>query len=159
MAKHGQQRDGQGVRRARHDQSFWAKTVEEWLRSGLTRAQFCAPRGLEPSTLTWWRWRLVGSGSRRVRAQAQRRSSRQAARVVASAPAARAAGSPAFLPVTIVSGSVGRADDTARVSVGVDAGDATIEVVLRSGLRIRVASGFDAVTLARVVRVLEHTPC
>lgn len=159
MAKQ-RRRGSQEVLRARHGQAFWGKAVEEWLKSGLTRAEFCAPRGLKASTLTWWRWRLVGSGSRRAKAQAQRRSSRRAARVVASSPAARAAVSPAaFLPVTILSGSVIRGDDIARVSAGVDARGVTIEVVLRSGLRICVPSGFDAVTLARVVQVLEHTPC
>lgn len=160
MAKQQQRkRDGQTSRATRHDQAFWAQAVDEWIGSGLTRAEFCAPRGLTPSTLTWWRWRLVGSGSQRRKARAQRRSSKRAARVVTSAPAVRAAVSAAaFLPVTIVSGSGGR-DDDARVSVGIDARAATIEVVLRSGLRICVPRGFDATTLTRIVQVLEQTQC
>ncbi len=37
--------------------------------------------------------------------------------------------------------------------------DAVIEVVLRSGVTVRVPAGADALTVARLVAALEATPC
>jgi|HubBroStandDraft_6_1064221.scaffolds.fasta_scaffold680889_3 hypothetical protein len=42
------------------------------------------------------------------------------------------------------------------VELASSAGHEAIEIVFESGTRIRVPSGFDASTLARVVAVLEH---
>ena len=36
----------------------WGRLVREWERSGQTAERFSARRGLRPSTLVWWRWRL-----------------------------------------------------------------------------------------------------
>lgn len=36
----------------------WRSLVEEWRSSGLSRSAFARARGLNASTLGWWRWRL-----------------------------------------------------------------------------------------------------
>jgi hypothetical protein len=44
--------------RERHDRAWWAATVRDWERSGLTAAQYSADRGVHRSTLRWWRTTL-----------------------------------------------------------------------------------------------------
>jgi transposase-like protein len=36
----------------------WAKRVRQWLESGQTAADFAASHGINPRTLTYWKWRL-----------------------------------------------------------------------------------------------------
>ena len=36
----------------------WRHIVADWERSGLRRGEFARERGLHPTTLGWWRWRL-----------------------------------------------------------------------------------------------------
>ena len=36
----------------------WRELVEEWQRSGLPRGEFARARGLNATTLGWWRWKL-----------------------------------------------------------------------------------------------------
>jgi len=40
----------------------WAEIIRRWGRSGLSRAEFAARLGVDPATLTWWRWRLGADG-------------------------------------------------------------------------------------------------
>ncbi|MEL6185200.1 MAG: hypothetical protein AAFU79_11300 [Myxococcota bacterium] len=42
----------------RRSWSEWQQLVEEWQRSGLSANAFAARGQLNPSTLTWWKWRL-----------------------------------------------------------------------------------------------------
>jgi hypothetical protein len=58
----------------------------------------------------------------------------------------RAAAAPAFVPVQVVADVV-----PAQVSA--------LEVVLVGGRAVRVAPGFDAATLQRLLAVLEGRPC
>jgi len=36
----------------------WSTLVSELAASGQSVRDFCAPRGLNPKTLSWWRWNL-----------------------------------------------------------------------------------------------------
>lgn len=46
------------VASARRSASDWCALMRAYLRSGETRKQFCARRGLALSTFDWWRRRL-----------------------------------------------------------------------------------------------------
>ena len=48
----------------RSSRDEWAKRVERWVESGLTAAEFGAEAGINPRTLTYWKWRLRGRGGR-----------------------------------------------------------------------------------------------
>src|SRR5260221_7307531 len=49
--------------RARGNREEWAKRVERWRDSGLTTAEFAAELGVNPRTLTYWKW-LLGKEAR-----------------------------------------------------------------------------------------------
>ena len=44
--------------RSRVAREEWAKRVERWRESGLTSAEFAAELGINPRTLTYWKWVL-----------------------------------------------------------------------------------------------------
>ena len=44
----------------------WAKRVERWGDSGLTAGEFAGEIGVNPRTLTYWKWRL-GAEQRKAR--------------------------------------------------------------------------------------------
>ena len=104
----------------------WVRRLEEFDRSGLSRAEYAAPRGLTPSTLSWWRCEIA----RRERARAR-----------ASSPSR----APTLLPVSILA-PVPVAPTKARLT--------PIEVVVRDQVVIRVTAGFDPATLREVVEAL-----
>jgi hypothetical protein len=47
---------------AREHRAIWAARVARWTRSGLSGAAFAAREGVNPRTLTYWRWRLRTAG-------------------------------------------------------------------------------------------------
>jgi hypothetical protein len=51
----------------------WAARVQRWKESGLTATEFAAEMGLNPRTLSYWKWRL-GREARSGSASAQPRS-------------------------------------------------------------------------------------
>ena len=105
----------------------WAKRVERWMDSGLTAKEFAAEAGLNPSTLSYWKWRL--------------RAKRPATARQATAKSARHAVSPlSFVEVTK---AVAAAEP--------------FEIDLGSGVRVRVPGSFDADALNRLLGVLERT--
>jgi hypothetical protein len=53
----------------RSSRDEWAKRVERWVDSGLTAAEFGAEAGINPRTLTYWKWRLGRDGGGRRRAR------------------------------------------------------------------------------------------
>ena len=117
----------------REGREVWAKRVERWRDSGLTLKEFAAEIGVNANTLAGWRWRL---------------SSREVV-----APVAPAHRGPAFLeivaPVEDPSADEGSATEAAAPDVE------PLELVLRSGHRVRVPARFDDAALRRVVAVLE----
>src|SRR5581483_5210790 len=46
----------------RETQELWSKRVERWKDSGLTAAEYAQEMGLNPHTLTYWKWRLKAQG-------------------------------------------------------------------------------------------------
>lgn len=43
----------------------WSKRVERWKESGLRTAEFASEIGVNPRTLTYWKWRLKKEASAR----------------------------------------------------------------------------------------------
>lgn len=103
----------------------WAKRVERWKESGLTAAQFAAETGISPSSLSWWKWRLGSEARKGVHDEVTKRQ-RRARRVS---------------PLTFV-------------ELPAPALRESLEVVLPSGVRIRVPADFDSTALTRLVEVL-----
>ena len=44
--------------RRRHSAAEWQHLIDQWLAGGQTREQFAHEHGLNPTTLSWWRWKL-----------------------------------------------------------------------------------------------------
>lgn len=94
--------------------------------SGLTAREFAAEVGVNANTLAGWKWRLSRGGERR--------------RDSSTAPAVKI---PAMKFVEVTTAAVPTAPSM-------------FEVVLRSGLMVRVPARFDAGELARLVVALEE---
>lgn len=112
---------------ARTHREVWKQRVEAWKASGLTAKEYAAKAGVDPGTLAHWKWQFGAEARSRA----------------ASAP------SPAFVEVVAAS-SVG--------SVGWDSPGRCrepIELVLASGVRIRLPPDFEAAVLRRVLDAVE----
>jgi transposase len=106
----------------------WAKRIERWQDSGLTAREFAAEIDVPTSSLTYWKWKL--------------RQERKAAPMgQPPAPVAQPAPAPRFLELV----AQPRAPELVAPS---------LEVVLGSGVVVRVPTQFDDVTLRRVVTLL-----
>ena len=106
----------------------WAKRVERWKESGLTAAEFAAETGISRNSLSWWKWRL---GSDAKKAAGVEGAKRPRVRRAARPPSA-----------------------LTFVELPARAFRESLEVVLQSGVRIRVPVDFDAAALGRLVEVL-----
>lgn len=107
-------------------QRLWRKRVAAWQRSGLTCNAFAETQGINPSTLTWWKWRL---GSDHDPARDPQPPLALHFVELAPEPAAR----PAAAPKT----------------------PQRIEIVLDEGLCVRLPDDFDADALRRLLELLE----
>lgn len=111
----------------RSTRGAWQTRVERWVASGLTAAEFATEIGVNPRTLTYWKWRLGA----------------------AAKAAGRIGGGPWTTPrprfVELVAGP-----GVVPPPVDVDA----LEVILADGIRVRVPARFDADVLRRVVTAL-----
>lgn len=111
----------------RETRKKWAELVSRWGRSGLTANQFAGEAKINAGTLQYYKW-LIGRDSR----TAPRRRPRSEGRT-------------GFVEVRtsgLATAEVASADDR-------------IEVVLTSGARVVVSSGFDAGAFRKVVAALE----
>lgn len=121
-------------RMAREGREVWGKRVERWRDSGLTLKEFAAEIGVNANTLAGWRWRLGPKV-----AQDERHAER---------------GVPAF--VEVVAAPAGATRSAARApGIAAASSSEPLEVVLRSGHRIRVPAQFDPGALRRVLDALE----
>jgi transposase-like protein len=113
---------------AKATRAEWVKRVERWQDSGLTAKEFAAELDVSPNSLTFWKWKL---GRER------------------SAPKANATKAPQSNDVTTLQflQLVPTQDDA-------PSSPASLELVIRHDLVVRVPRGFDEETLTRVVRVL-----
>lgn len=116
------------------------RVLERWQRSGLTRTEFAKREGLAPATLSWWRY--VFRHADEVDTGGERGVGRLPAGNAAQPPRQAAQ----FTEVKF-----------APAELGLGSGS-VIEVVLRSGHRVRVPAGCDPVALREVVAVLEGGP-
>src|SRR5262249_8622003 len=107
----------------------WAKRVDRWKESGLTAAEFAAEMGINPRTLTHWKWHL-GAEAARGREDTSRPQ---------AAP-------PKF--VEVVAAPTAIAPDAAAQKTE------PLEVVLRDGLVVRVPARFDQAALRRLLVAL-----
>lgn len=121
--------------RVRRSTAEKAALIDQWRKSGLSLPAFCAPRGVNPKTMSGWIHKPA------YRAAIDR------ARTEAAAAQVPDQAKPVFLPVEI-------ANAQARTP-----GRAGVAVVIGPGRRVVVAQGFDAETLRRVLAVLEGRPC
>lgn len=112
---------------SRDAREVWAKRIERWKDSGLTAREFAAETGINANSLTHWRWKLT--------AEAKPRKPRS----ITPAPSAA---EPHFVEVVTAAPVPASALEP-------------IEVVLVSGLRLRVPIHFDETALRRLVVVLE----
>jgi len=101
--------------------------VERWKEGGLTAAEFAAEVGINPRTLTYWKWHLGKGAGRDDRPPKQAPARADFVEVVA--------------PLVAVSAATPEAPEP-------------IEIVLADGLRIRVPVRFDETSLRRVVATL-----
>jgi hypothetical protein len=106
----------------------WAKRVERWKDSGLSAKEYAAEVGINARSLSWWSWHLGTEKRGGLRPTRRRRR-------VAVQPKAPA-------PITFVEMTAPSAAEP-------------LEVVLPSGIRIRVPVTVDTGMLARVLDVLE----
>ena len=115
--------------RARVSREVWAKRVERWQDSGLSAPEFARELGINPSTLTFWKYQLKKDSKGSSPASAGR-----------SRPGARPAAPPrsAFVEVE------------AQTAI-----DDRFELELSGGRRLRIPRSFDEAALRRVVRALE----
>ena len=114
----------------------WAKRVERWRDSGLSCAEFAAELGINPRTLTYWKWMLnkEARGEKRVWRARKTRAPRE---LRASEPPR---------PLAAVTG---------LVEVQGAPRDGRFELELGAGRRLRVPATFDAADLQRLLDVLE----
>ena len=68
--------DKHRAKSGRRSAAEWAQLVDEWMRSGLSPAEFGAKHGIAGARLTWWKWHL---GKTRTRS---RRGARAAVKLV-----------------------------------------------------------------------------
>jgi hypothetical protein len=114
---------------ARTSRETWAKRVEQWKDSGLSGPEFAQELGISAHSLSWWKWRLRADARKAASPEAmKRRPRRRRAAKIAS-------------PITFVE----MPSPALRES---------LEVVLLTGVRIRVPSEFDAGAVARLVEAL-----
>lgn len=69
----------------RRSRAQWAELIRRWQSSGLSRTEFAARTGVDPGTLSWWRWRL---GAEEVEGAASAPSVPKLARVILQTQAA-----------------------------------------------------------------------
>ena len=106
----------------------WEQRVERWRDSGLTAKEFAAEVGCNVHTLTHWKWRL-SAGAR------------------SATSAARSAEVPRFVEV-VASAS----EPTTAVT---REAPAAFEVILASGIRVRVPPRFESTALRALMSALE----
>jgi hypothetical protein len=110
--------------------------LSEWERSGLSQAEFCRQRGINAVTLAWWKRRLRGTdapgGGRR----------------------GRWTGGPA--PTGFVELPLPRAASARRVWHTLSGASSAqcYELVLPSGVELRLPEDFDPQRVARLVQAL-----
>jgi hypothetical protein len=111
----------------RENREVWAKRVERWRESGLTAKEFAAEVGVKASTLHDWSWRL-SAGERTGEPEKVEREQ--------------------FIEVATPAKEPERASSTRRQPME------KIELVLASGVTVRLPARFEAEALRRLLAVV-----
>jgi hypothetical protein len=114
---------------ARETREVWAGRIARWQQSGLTAERFAGREGVNPRTLTFWKWKLGHDDHHAAEAAT---SSRRGGERLAFVEVPQRAAAPAAMA----------------------APSAALEVVA-GGYRVGVAPGFDAATLRALLDVIE----
>jgi len=127
---------------AREDRATWAKRVQRWTESGLTAREFAAELGVNVRTLSYWKWRLQAEsgGESRTSTRARRRRS--------TTGSIRRSTSPTQSPLAFIELTQPTAEGTSTKCID------PYELVLATGIRIRIPATFDAQSLSRLLDVL-----
>jgi hypothetical protein len=116
---------------ARADRATWAKRVERWKDSGLSAAEFASELEINAHSLSWWKWQLGKQDAAPPAATRERRAIRRGKRR-----------KPARQRLKFVE------------LPSVPAPGEPLEVVLVSGVRVRVPTQFDAAALGKLLETL-----
>lgn len=114
---------------AKATRAEWAKRVERWQDSGLTAKEFAAELDVSPNSLTFWKWKLRQTSTRE---QSRKIHTSRVSHVPADPPTK-------FLQLV----------PTSETSA-----ESALDVVLASGVVLRVTKGFDETMLVRVAQLL-----
>jgi hypothetical protein len=137
---------GRGGKRDRGKERFWRRMLRQWRRSGLMIREFCDVQGLAEPSFYAWRRTIAQRDQQTARTARPRQTMRREQRGIrATVPGGLpTSDQPAFVPVRVLP----------------EPAISTLELVLDSGHVVRVAPGFDAVTLRQLLTVLEELrPC
>src|SRR6266545_3474086 len=111
------------MRMAKATRAEWAKRVERWQDSGLTAKEFAAELDVSPKSLTFWKWKLRQTSTREPSTSSH--TSRVSQVRVERSPTK-------FLQLVPTSETLA---------------ESALDVVLASGVVLRVTKGFDESTL------------
>jgi hypothetical protein len=111
---------------ARATRQEWAERVCRWQSSGLTAQAFAEEAGLNAATLSYWKYQL-----RRERRAGKSAASKHRTSLAKSAR-------PTFVEATAAANA---------------SAIASLELIVRDDITVRVPIGFDEDTLARVLRI------
>jgi hypothetical protein len=126
----------------------WAKTIDDWKRSGLSLPKFCRLHGIKRGTMSGW---VYKPALKRAIETAHRVGEIRDNGPLKSKPAPVPTPTPAFVPVRLRELiSPKRTEPSAR---------GAIEVIVAAGRRVSVERGFDPETLRQVLVVLEAGSC
>jgi hypothetical protein len=126
----------------------WAKTIDDWKRSGLSLPKFCRLNGIKKGTMSGW---VYKPALRRAIETARRGGEIRDHGTMKSKPAPAPTPSPTFVPV--------RLRELISLKVTEPIARSAIEVIVGAGRRVSVERGFDPETLRQVLVVLEAGSC
>jgi hypothetical protein len=129
-------------------EQFWRATLAKWTASGLNIRDFCQRHKLGEPAFYFWRREIAARDGTPVAARTP----------PAKSTAARRSSAPAPTPEPTPRRAAPRAPRPSFVALRV-VPDTPLELVLRSGLVLRVPPGYDAGHLRAVVAALEGQPC
>jgi hypothetical protein len=111
-------------------ENFWQAKIKEQQASSLSVSEFCRNNRLSSNRFYWWRKRISERNQ-------------------------TTGGKQNFVPVQVAYGDMGEFS----VSALSTAYESSIEILHKSGHKLRVCSGFNPDTLCRVITVLDKISC
>lgn len=127
--------EGHGMASNQRRLAEWEARLARWRTSGTSIRQFCLDEGVCEPSFYQWRKRLLRAGST---ASGQARLNGEA--TTGTAPSEPKPGTARFLPVEIVGGKLPE--------------DPQVEILLTSGVVVRVPCGVDEARLRMILRLL-----